>query len=433
MSFGFTIESRLDPGSRTRSPYSLGQGSVHGRTGVIRTPHGDIQTPAFIPVGTKATVKAVRPEEMRELGAQALLANAYHLYLQPGADLVDEAGGLAAFMNWHGPTFTDSGGFQVMSLGSGFKKVISMEAAADKAGFDDDATAAGKERLSFVDDDGVNFKSHLDGSLHRFTPEISMRVQHQLGADIMFAFDELTTLMNSRAYQEESLERTRLWAIRCIEEHKKLTAERSAPGFAGLPGGKPYQALFGVIQGAQYEDLRRKACRDLGAMDFDGYGIGGALEKESLGTIVGWCNDELPEDRPRHLLGISEPNDMFTAVRAGADTFDCVQPSRVARNGAVYTAYGRYNVNNAASERNWDPIEPGCECYTCQNYSRAYLRHLFKAKEMLFSTLCTIHNEHYTVRLVEKMREAIADGTFDEYEEETLGRFYGSGPAGQRG
>ncbi|KXZ57676.1 MULTISPECIES: tRNA guanosine(34) transglycosylase Tgt [Brevibacterium] len=433
VSFGFTIESRLDPGSRTRSPYSLGQGSVHGRTGVIRTPHGDIQTPAFIPVGTKATVKAVRPEEMRELGAQALLANAYHLYLQPGADLVDEAGGLAAFMNWHGPTFTDSGGFQVMSLGSGFKKVISMEAAADKAGFDDDATAAGKERLSFVDDDGVNFKSHLDGSLHRFTPEISMRVQHQLGADIMFAFDELTTLMNSRAYQEESLERTRLWAIRCIEEHKKLTAERSAPGFAGLPGGKPYQALFGVIQGAQYEDLRRKACRDLGAMDFDGYGIGGALEKESLGTIVGWCNDELPEDRPRHLLGISEPNDMFTAVRAGADTFDCVQPSRVARNGAVYTAYGRYNVNNAASERNWDPIEPGCECYTCQNYSRAYLRHLFKAKEMLFSTLCTIHNEHYTVRLVEKMREAIADGTFDEYEEETLGRFYGSGPAGQRG
>lgn len=433
VSFGFTIESRLDPGSRTRSPYSLGQGSVHGRTGVIRTPHGDIQTPAFIPVGTKATVKAVRPEEMRELGAQALLANAYHLYLQPGADLVDEAGGLAAFMNWHGPTFTDSGGFQVMSLGSGFKKVISMEAAADKAGFDDDATAAGKERLSFVDDDGVNFKSHLDGSLHRFTPEISMRVQHQLGADIMFAFDELTTLMNSRAYQEESLERTRLWAIRCIEEHKKLTAERSAPGFAGLPGGKPYQALFGVIQGAQYEDLRRKACRDLGAMDFDGYGIGGALEKENLGTIVGWCNDELPEDRPRHLLGISEPNDMFTAVRAGADTFDCVQPSRVARNGAVYTAYGRYNVNNAASERNWDPIEPGCECYTCQNYSRAYLRHLFKAKEMLFSTLCTIHNEHYTVRLVEKMREAIADGTFDEYEEETLGRFYGSGPAGQRG
>ena len=432
-SFGFTIESRLDPGSRTRSPYSLGQGSVHGRTGVIRTPHGDIQTPAFIPVGTKATVKAVRPEEMRELGAQALLANAYHLYLQPGADLVDEAGGLAAFMNWHGPTFTDSGGFQVMSLGSGFKKVISMEAAADKAGLDDDATAAGKERLSFVDDDGVNFKSHLDGSLHRFTPEISMRVQHQLGADIMFAFDELTTLMNSRAYQEESLERTRLWAIRCIEEHKKLTAERSAPGFAGLPGGKPYQALFGVIQGAQYEDLRRKACRDLGAMDFDGYGIGGALEKENLGTIVGWCNDELPEDRPRHLLGISEPNDMFTAVRAGADTFDCVQPSRVARNGAVYTAYGRYNVNNAASERNWDPIEPGCECYTCQNYSRAYLRHLFKAKEMLFSTLCTIHNEHYTVRLVEKMREAIADGTFDEYEEETLGRFYGSGPAGQRG
>ena len=191
-----------------------------GRTGVIHTPHGDIQTPAFIPVGTKATVKAVRPDEVAELGGQAVLSNAYHLYLQPGSDLIDEAGGLGKFMNWPGPTFTDSGGFQVMSLGSGFKKVISMEATGEQ---NDELVAVGKERLSNVDDDGVTFKSHLDGSMHRFTPEISMRVQHELGADIMFAFDELTTLVNTRGYQEESLERTRLWAIRCIEEHFRLT------------------------------------------------------------------------------------------------------------------------------------------------------------------------------------------------------------------
>ena len=217
-------------------------------------------------------MKSVLPESMADLGAQALLANAYHLYLQPGADILDEAGGLGAFMNWSGPTFTDSGGFQVMSLGSGFKKVIDMK-SVDTSG-PDDAVAPGKERLAHIDDDGVWFKSHLNGDRHRFSPEISMQVQHQIGADIMFAFDELTTLQNSRGYQEESLERTRLWALRCIEEHFRLTASRV---------GKPYQALFGVIQGAQYEDLRRKACRDLGAMDFDGYGIGGALEKENLG------------------------------------------------------------------------------------------------------------------------------------------------------
>ncbi|HEY8293832.1 MAG TPA: tRNA-guanine transglycosylase, partial [Micrococcaceae bacterium] len=265
---------------------SANGGRFQGRTGVIRSPHGEIRTPAFIAVGTKATVKSVLPEAMKEIGAQALLANAYHLYLQPGADVVDEAGGLGRFMNWAGPTFTDSGGFQVMSLGSGFKKVINMDAAAGAAGAEtgaDDRVAAGKERLAHIDDDGVWFKSHLNGDRHRFTPEISMAVQHQLGADVIFAFDELTTLMNSRGYQEMSLERTRLWAERCVAEHFRLTAERT---------DKPYQALFGVIQGAQYEDLRRKASRDLGGMNFDGYGIGGALEKENLGTIVRWCNEE---------------------------------------------------------------------------------------------------------------------------------------------
>lgn len=383
-----------------------------GRTGVIHTPHGDIQTPAFIPVGTKATVKAVRPDEVAELGGQAVLSNAYHLYLQPGSDLIDEAGGLGRFMNWPGPTFTDSGGFQVMSLGSGFKKVISMESTGEQ---NDELVAVGKERLSNVDDDGVTFKSHLDGSMHRFTPEISMRVQHELGADIMFAFDELTTLVNTRGYQEESLERTRLWAIRCIEEHFRLTEERSH---------RPYQALFGVLQGAQYEDLRRKAARDLGAMDFDGFGIGGALEKENLGIIIRWVCEELPENKPRHLLGISEPDDLFEAIKTGADTFDCVSPSRVARNAAIYTRDGRYNLTGAKYRRDFGPLDPDCTCYTCQNYSRAYLRHLYKAKEMLFSTLCTIHNEHFVVSLVDEIRQSMVDGRFDELETEVLGRYY---------
>ncbi|MFD7846160.1 tRNA guanosine(34) transglycosylase Tgt [Nocardia sp. NPDC059764] len=391
----------------------------HGRTGVISTPHGDIATPAFIPVGTKATVKAVLPETMKELGSQALLANAYHLYLQPGPDIVDEAGGVAEFMNWHGPTFTDSGGFQVMSLGVGFKKVLAMESVGVQ---DDDVIAKGKERLAHVDDDGVTFRSHLDGSKHRFTPEVSMAIQHQLGADVMMAFDELTTLMNTRGYQEQSLERTRLWAKRCLDEHERLTEARSH---------RPYQALFGVIQGAQYEDLRRKACRDLEELrgaagtGFDGYGIGGALEKHNLGTIVGWCCDELPEGKPRHLLGISEPEDIFTAVENGADTFDCVNPSRVARNAALYTDEGRFNINTARFKRDFTPIDETCDCYTCANYTRAYIHHLFKAKEMLASTLCTIHNERFTVRLVDRVRESIDGGCFDEYQADFLGRWRG--------
>ncbi len=386
---------------------------------MISTPHGDIATPAFIPVGTKATVKAVLPETMKELGSQALLANAYHLYLQPGPDIVDEGGGLAEFMNWHGPTFTDSGGFQVMSLGVGFKKVLAMEAVGVQ---NDDVIAKGKERLAHVDDDGVTFRSHLDGSKHRFTPEVSMGIQHQLGADIMFAFDELTTLMNTRGYQEESLERTRRWAKRCLDEHERLTEARSH---------RPYQALFGVIQGAQYEDLRRKACRDLealrgdGGTGFDGYGIGGALEKHNLGTIVGWCCDELPEAKPRHMLGISEPEDMFVAIENGADTFDCVNPSRVARNAALYTDEGRFNINTARFKRDFTPIDSTCDCYTCAHYTRAYIHHLFKAKEMLASTLCTIHNERFTVRLVDRIRESIDGGYFQEYKTEYLAGWQG--------
>ena len=413
--FSFAVGNRLaDTAGPTAAHIEANGGEFNGRSGTITTPHGTIQTPAFIAVGTKATVKAVLPESMKDLGAQALLANAYHLYLQPGADVLDEAGGLGKFMNWDGPTFTDSGGFQVMSLGSGFKKVINMDAVSADSGADD-RVAAGKERLAHVDDDGVWFKSHLNGDRHRFTPEISMQVQHKLGADIMFAFDELTTLMNSRGYQESSLERTRLWAERCVAEHERLTEERSH---------RPYQALFGVIQGAQYEDLRRKACRDLGAMNFDGFGIGGALEKENLGTIVRWCNEELPEDKPRHLLGISEPDDIFTAIENGADTFDCVSPTRVARNSAFYTPHGRKNLSNARFKRDFTPLVEGCDCYACANYTRAYIHHLYKANEMVSHTLISIHNERFTVKLVDDARLAIDDGSFFDFKSEVLGRYY---------
>ncbi|MCW2770579.1 MAG: tRNA guanosine(34) transglycosylase Tgt [Aeromicrobium sp.] len=388
-----------------------------GRTGTIATPHGDIRTPAFIPVGTRATVKAVLPEAMSDLGAQALLANAYHLYLQPGADIVDEAGGLGTFMNWPGPTFTDSGGFQVLSLGAGFQKTLSMSATGVEA---DDVIAEGKDRLAVVDDDGVTFKSHLDGSMHRFTPEVSMQIQHQLGADIMFAFDELTTLMNSKGYQVESLARTQAWAERCLVEHQRLSAERTH---------RPPQALFGVVQGAQHEDLRRQAARGLVGLDsdgtgFDGFGVGGAIEKENLGTIVRWVCEELPAEKPRHLLGISEPDDLFTAVENGCDTFDCVSPSRVARSSRVYAMTGRYNVMVAASRRDFGPIDPECDCYTCAHYSKAYLHHLFKTKEYVAATLCTIHNERFTVRLVDDMRNHIEAGTFRDFRDDFLARFY---------
>ena len=384
------------------------------RAGVITTERGQIQTPAFIPVATQATVRAVLPEAMGDLGAQALLSNAYHLYLQPGPEIVDQAGGLGKFMNWPGPTFTDSGGFQVLSLGAGFKKTLAMDPGVVQS---DEVIAPGKERLAHVDDDGVNFKSHRDGSIHRFTPEVSMQIQHRLGADIIFAFDELTTLMNSREYQEMSLERTRLWALRCIAEHQRLEAQKP---------DRPRQSLFGVIQGAQYEDLRRKAAQDLGAMDyFAGFGIGGAIEKQRLAEIVGWVVDELPENKPRHLLGIGEPDDLFHAVEAGADTFDCVNPSRVARTSRVYTRSGRYNLASAASRRAFEPIEPNCDCYTCRNYTRAYIHHLFKAKEMVASTLCTIHNERFTIKLVDDMRDWIADGTFRERKAEFFAKYYG--------
>jgi queuine tRNA-ribosyltransferase len=396
-SFKYTIQSR--------------QAGSLARAGTISTPHGEINTPAFIVVGTKATVKALTPEQIRSTGAQAVLANAYHLYLQPGDETVNKAGGLSKYMSWDGPTFTDSGGFQVLSLGVGFKKVITMDAKADEKS----STAKNGERLAKVDDDGVTFKSHIDGSMHRFTPEKSMQIQHNIGADIIFAFDECTSIAQPYSYQKMSLDRTHEWAERCINEHQKLTKKHYE---------KPYQALFGVIQGANYENLRIDAAGYMSKLEFDGYGIGGALEKERLGEIVKWVNEILPENKPRHLLGLSEPDDIFIGIENGADTFDCVSPARIGRNGSLYTEDGRFTVKNARYALDFSPVVEGCECYTCTNYSKAYLHHLFKAKERLSSTLATIHNEYFIVNLVEQIRQSIIAGTFFEFKDNWLKKYY---------
>jgi queuine tRNA-ribosyltransferase len=390
--------------------HALEKGTL-ARTGTIHTPHGSINTPAFITVGTKATVKTMSPEQIADTHAQAVLSNAYHLYLQPGHEIVEKAGGLGAFMNWQGPTFTDSGGFQVLSLGSGFKKVLSM--TSDIA--TNEVIAPTKTRHAHVDNDGVTFISHIDGSTHRFTPEHSMRVQHALGADIVFAFDELTSLVDSYLYQVESLDRTHAWAARCIAEMDRLRA--SYPD-------RPYQALFGVIQGAQHEDLRRRAGAHMGSLPFDGYGIGGALEKDILGTIVRWVNEELPADKPKHLLGISEPDDIFIAIENGVDTFDCVAPTRVARNGAAYTYEGRVNITAARFKTDFSPLIKDCACYTCQNYSAAYVHHLLRAKEIFGMTLMSIHNEHFIIKLVDDIRASITDGSFFELKKEWLTKYY---------
>ncbi|MFZ1249143.1 MAG: tRNA guanosine(34) transglycosylase Tgt [Candidatus Saccharimonadales bacterium] len=398
-SFSFSVCKRL--------PNAL------ARSGTIHTPHGNIQTPAFIVVGTKASVKSMTPEAVAGTGAQALLANAYHLYLQPGPELIQKAGGLGKFMNWPGPTFTDSGGFQVLSLGSGFKKTLSMDVEGVSA---DDVIAPRKERQAWVDDDGVDFKSYLDGSMHRFTPEHSMQIQHGIGADICFAFDELTSLMDTREYQEVSMRtRTQPWAERSLHEMQRLRA---------LHPERPYQAVFGVLQGANYEDLRRETAQGMAEREFDGYGIGGAIEKQRLGEIVQWCNEILPEDRPKHMLGISEPDDMFAAVEHGVDTFDCVSPTRVGRNGAFYTYEGRKNIRGLKYKEDFTPLLEDCDCYTCQHYTKAYIQHLFRAKELLANTLMSIHNERFIVGLVDNMRHSIEDGTFYSFRDAWLARYY---------
>ena len=399
---------------------------LHGtlaRAGEIKTPHGIIKTPAFIVGGTKATVKALTPDQVEHIGGQAVLANTYHLMLQPGAKIVHEAGGLGKFMHWNKPAFTDSGGFQVFSLGMAYKKGIDATSHSTKG--DAELAKHSHGQLAKVTDEGVTFRSHLDGSTLSMTPESSMELQHLIGADIHMAFDEATSPLAGREYLRQSLDRTHAWAKRSLQEHETLNMKHEKNG--ELP-----QALFGVVQGGREEDYRRESAEFLGGMNFDGYGIGGIYEPGEIDSVVRWVNETLPENKPRHLLGMgAQPADLFLGVEYGVDTFDCVAPTRQARNGALYTYSGRINIKNANFSRDFAPIDTRCSCYACQHFTRAYIHHLFKADEILGATLASIHNEHFVVHTVDQIRESIVDGTFFDYKRSFLGNYYGPEEAGR--
>jgi len=449
-----------------------------GRAGILKTPHGDIETPSFVIVGTKATVKSVVPEQLVNDGVQVVLANTYHLYLQPGDELVRDAGGIHKFMNWHGPIMTDSGGFQVFSLGIAYSKDpegkqasngarISKIMSTNKILLIPERSSAddGVPRLATIGNDGVSFRSHIDGSLHYITPEKSIEIQHNLGADIIFAFDECTSPTENDKYQEEALSRTHAWAKRSLTKHKelenikdekasqKILFERSSDegnGSGARPSQKELsatllntkfpQALFGIVQGGRSEELRKKSAKIIGGMRFDGFGIGGSFTKEDMSSAVKWVNEVLPEEKPRHLLGIGEPEDLFMGVENGVDLFDCVSPTRIARNGTLFTKNGKINITNAKFVKDFGPIDEDCKCYTCTGgkrsdlkgaqgqslgspYTRAYLSHLFRAKEMLGATLASIHNVYFITKLVADIRQAILDDKFIEFKEEFLGKY----------
>lgn len=390
----------------------------HGRAraGTLSTPHGDIPTPAFAAVGTQACVKALAPDDLRAAGVDVVLANTYHLYLRPGAETVGRLGGLARFMSWHGPTMTDSGGFQVFSLGFGLEHGVGKIASLfpGEAGCRVLPERPRGERLTRVDDDGVTFVSHLDGSRHRFTPEFSIRVQETLGADVILAFDECTSPLHDHAYTREALGRTHRWAVRCLE------ARRTD------------QALYGIVQGGAYPDLRAESARFVGGLPFDGFAIGGSLgrSKADMLRVLDWTLPLLPEERPRHLLGIGDVEDLFEGVARGIDTFDCVSPARLARNGALLLRPGagggprnrfRLNIRNAAHAHDGGPVDPGCRCTTCRTFSRAYLRHLFKAGELLAFRLATLHNLTVVMDLMRDIRAAVRAGELEALRREWLG------------
>ena len=355
------------------------------RRGVLHTPHGDVQTPVFMPVGTQATVKAMKPEDVANLGhegAHIILSNTYHLYLRPGHKLIEKAGGLHKFMNWNGAILTDSGGFQVFSLGD----------------------------LRKITEEGVTFRSYLDGSKHMFTPELSMEIQNSLGSDIMMAFDECCPYPSDREYTKKSFERTTRWLKRCKDYHKN--AEK--------------QSLFGIMQGGMYKDLRAESAKQITDLDLPGYSIGGLSvgePKELMYDIMDDCVELLPKYKPRYLMGVGSPDCIFEGVERGIDMFDCVLPTRVARNGMAMTSHGRVNIKNAKYEDDFTPLDPECDCYCCRTYSRSYLRHLFRSDEILSSMLLSEHNLHFLVRLAENIRKAIEEDRFSEYKKEFFEKY----------
>ncbi|OHW62598.1 queuine tRNA-ribosyltransferase [Andreesenia angusta] len=344
------------------------------RLGKIHTPHGEIETPIFMPVGTRATVKAMTPEELKEINAQIILSNTYHLYLKPGHDIVEEAGGLHKFMNWDRPILTDSGGFQVFSLGN----------------------------MRKINEDGVEFKSHIDGSKHFITPEKSIEIQNALGSDIMMAFDECVSYPSDWHYVKDSMERTTRWAKRCKDANKNPDK----------------QAIFGIIQGGMYKDLREQSARELLELDFPGYAVGGLSVGEPadiLMQVLDYTVPLMPADKPRYFMGAGSPDYLIELAIRGIDMADCVLPTRIARNGTVMTSRGKVVIRNAKHKRDFTPLDPECSCYACKNYSKAYIRHLFNVDEILGSRLATIHNLHFLIKLMEDLRESIREDRVLEF------------------
>ena len=356
--------------------------SDKARAGKIILPHGEVETPVFMPVGTAATVKSMKPEDVERLGAEIILSNTYHLYLRPGSKIIRDAGGLHKFMNWNRPILTDSGGFQVFSLGE----------------------------MRKITEQGVEFRSFIDGSKHTLTPEKSIEVQCDLGSDIMMAFDECTPYPADRDYVKNSLERTTRWLKRCIKAQQDTEK----------------QALFGIMQGGMYRDLREESARQIVDLDLPGYAIGGLSvgePKEMMCEVLDYAVDFLPENKPRYLMGVGTPDYIFEGIQRGIDMFDCVLPTRIARNGTAMTSIGRVNIKNAKYERDFEPLDRECDCYTCRNYSKSYLRHLFKANEILSSILLSTHNLHFLVKMTKNIRKAILEDRFFEYKAEFYSKY----------
>jgi queuine tRNA-ribosyltransferase len=362
MAFSFSVSAK-DKNTRARS-------------GLLKTPHGDVRTPVFMPVGTQGTVKTLTPHDLKELGSPMMLSNTYHLYLRPGHELIERFGGLHEFAKWDRPLLTDSGGYQVYSLG----------------------------KLRKITEEGVRFQSHLDGSSHLFTPERAIEIQQALGADIIMAFDECTPYPATEQYTKDSMEMTHRWALRCKEAWTHTDS----------------QTLFGIVQGGMFPELRKQSADALVDMDFPGYSIGGLSvgeDKQIMADMTDLCTERLPEDKPRYLMGVGTPRDILRAIGAGVDMFDCVIPTRNARNGTVFTSEGKVNIKNAKHVDDPQPLDSKCDCYTCTNFSRAYLSHLFRAGEVSILRLLTIHNLHFYLRMMEGAQKAIAENRYSEYDQ----------------
>ncbi len=415
------------------------------RTGVIHTAHGDFETPAFMPVGTQATVKALDSADLENLNAQIILANAYHLHLRPGEDLIAEFGGLHKFMNWNHPILTDSGGFQVFSLKQKNKKTLkqNINCHPRKSGDPDnqflDSCLRRNDKgvqgqLVKIDDNGVTFRSHLDGSEHRFTPESAIEIQHKLGADIIMAFDECTPDDVDENYARKAMERTHRWAERCLQFHKSKKTRKQESNIckSGLSGNPDYnkQYLFGIIQGTNYKNLREESARFISNLDFDGIAIGGesiGYNMEATKKILDWINPLIPQEKPHYTMGVGlSPLDIFEVVEQGIDMFDCVAPTRLARNGSLFVSpsmssprkrgsNNRINITNSQFYNDPSPIDPVCTCPVCAGgYSRAYLHHLFKCDELLAFRLASLHNVRFMLKLMEEIREAIKNNQFNK-------------------